>query len=319
MVWRVAAGQRGFVAQQAALVQAPDFGAVLRGAQLGRELAEKIAQIGHVAQQHALGVVVACGVHRLGQVDDDGAIRIFCAIHARQVRQQDVELRQIAVHHTRTQHAHHLGHQGGMVCAGVFGRKAHIVQARGGVTVGIGHQLHQQHAVVKVIGLRHAHASGGQAVERIDLGALPGGFLFLAAKLAALGHGAGRARVFDLAVFGVINGLAEAAVVGLFVDLGAARFVATTHHVDHGFLATHELADHGVDQAFLNEGLQAGGCFHGGILRPGRNPLARHRVLVPGGTWLRTCSRSQACAPRSRRRWCSASFSSTGSWFLACR
>ena len=32
-----------------------------------------------------------------------------------------------------------------------------------------------------------------QAVERIDLGALPGGLLLLPAKLAALGHGTRRA------------------------------------------------------------------------------------------------------------------------------
>jgi hypothetical protein len=59
--------------------------------------------------------------------------------------------------------------------------------------MGVGHQLHQQHAVVKVVGLGHAHAGSGQAVQGIDLGALPGGFLLLAAVLAAFGHGAGRA------------------------------------------------------------------------------------------------------------------------------
>ncbi|MNV65361.1 hypothetical protein D3C71_1580530 [compost metagenome] len=161
--------------------------------------------------------------------------------------------------------------------ARVFGGKAHIIQARGGVAVRIRHQLHQQHAVVKVDGLRHAHARSGQPVQRIDLGALPGSLLFLPAKLAALGHGTRRARVLDLAVFGVVHRLAKAAVVGLFVDLGAERVVATAHHKNHGFLAAHELANHGVDQAFLDEGLQAGGCFHGCILRSVRNPLSRQR------------------------------------------
>ena len=57
------------------------------------------------------------------------------------------------------------------------GVKCHIVQARRGVAVRVGHQLHQQHAVVEVVRRGHAHAGGGQAVQRIDLGALPGRFL----------------------------------------------------------------------------------------------------------------------------------------------
>ena len=129
--------------------------------------------------------------------------------------------------------------------------------------MGIGHQLHQQHAIVKVIRLRHTHAGCGQAVQRIDLGALPGGLLRLPAELAALGHGARLARVLDLAVFGVVHRLPEAAVGGFLVNLGAARLVAAAHHIDHGFLAAHELANHRVDQALFNKGLQSGGSFHG--------------------------------------------------------
>ena len=64
---------------------------------------------------------------------------------------------------------------------------------------------------------------------------------------------------------------------GLFVDLGAACFITAAHHKDHGLLAAHELPNHGVDQAFLDEGLQAGGCFHRCILRPARKPLSRQR------------------------------------------
>ena len=214
------------------------------------------------------------------------------------------------MHHTRTQHAHHLGHHRGVVGARVFGRKAHIVQARGGIAVGVGHQLHQQHAVVKVVRLRHTHASGGQAVERIDLGALPGGFLFLPAKLAALGHGTGRARVLDLAVFGVIDGLAKAAVVRFFVDLGAAGFVTAAHHVDHGLLAAHELPDHGVDQAFLDEGLQAGGSFHRCILPVCRNPPTKSGAK---------CRFAQPALHTARSRRCVASSAATGNWCLACR
>jgi len=52
------------------------------------------------------------------------------------------------MHHARTQHAHHLGHQRGVVATGCFGGEGHVVQARGGIAVSVGHQLHQQHAVV---------------------------------------------------------------------------------------------------------------------------------------------------------------------------
>ena len=88
----VVAGQRRLVAQEAALVQAPHLGSVLGDQQLGSELAKKVAQVGHVAHQHALRVVVAGRVHRLRQVDDDGAVMALLPFGARCVRQQDVEL-----------------------------------------------------------------------------------------------------------------------------------------------------------------------------------------------------------------------------------
>ena len=44
-----AAGQRGLVAEQACLVQAPDLGAIVGGQQFGRKLAKKVAQVIHIA------------------------------------------------------------------------------------------------------------------------------------------------------------------------------------------------------------------------------------------------------------------------------
>ena len=187
-------------------------------------------------------MVVPGGIHSLWQVDDDRAV----------LRQQDVELGQVTMHHPGAQHAHHLHQQRGVVGTRLFRRERHIVETRGRVAVLVGHQFHQQHALEEVVGLGHAHPGVGQPVECIDLGALPGRLLRLAAKPGALGHGAGLARVFDLAVFGVVHRLAKTAVGGFLVDLGAAGFVAAAHHKDHGFLATHELAHHGVDQAFFN-------------------------------------------------------------------
>ncbi len=66
-----------------------------------------------------------------------------------------------------------------------------VVQPWRGVAIGVRHQFHQQHAVVKVVRCRHPHTGRSQAVQRVNLGTLPGGLLLLAAKLAALGHGAG--------------------------------------------------------------------------------------------------------------------------------
>ena len=127
----------------------------------------------------------------------------------------------------------------------------------------IGDQFHQQHALEEVVGLGHAHAGRGQTVEGIDLGALPRRLLRFPAETRALGHGARLARVLDLAVLGVVHRLAEAAVRGLLVDLGAACLVTTAHHEDHRFLAAHELALDRVDQSLVDERLQSLGCFHG--------------------------------------------------------
>ena len=173
------------------------------------------------------------------------------------------------------QHANDFCDQAGMVAARVFGREIDIVQARRGVAVGVGDELHQQHAVAKVVRLGHAHAGIGQFVQRIDLGALPGGFAGLSAKLGALGHRAGLAAVLDLAVFGVIDRLAKAALVGFLVDFGAAGFIAAANHINHRFLAAHELADDGIDQALFNEGLESWRCFHAcHCARPQRPPSA---------------------------------------------
>src|SRR6185369_1547319 len=101
-------------------------------------------------------------------------------------------------------------------------------------------------------------------------------FLCLAPELRALGHGASLAGVLDLAVFGVIHGLAEAALRRLLVDLGAARLADTVmgaaHDIGHGFLAAHELANDRIDQAFVNERLEARRGFHGAL--SGMSPSA---------------------------------------------
>ena len=94
--------------------------------------------------------------------------------------------RQVAVDDAGAQHAHHLADQRGVVRARLLGREPTVVQARRGVALRVDHQLHQQHAVVEVVRLGHAHAGGGEAVERVDLGALPRRLLRLPAERVPL-------------------------------------------------------------------------------------------------------------------------------------
>jgi hypothetical protein len=49
---------------------------------------------------------------------------------------------------------------------------------------------------------------------------------------------------------------------------------SAAHHIDRGLLAAHQLQHNGVDQAFFDQGLQAFGWLHGGIVR--------YRVLPVG-------------------------------------
>ena len=73
----------------------------------------------HEEKPPTVRVIVAGGVDGLGQIDDDGA---FFA-------QQHVELRQVAVHHASTQHAHHLQQQLGAMRARLLGREHHVIDA----------------------------------------------------------------------------------------------------------------------------------------------------------------------------------------------
>jgi hypothetical protein len=66
--------QRGVVSEKSGLVKAPHLGTILGGPKRWRKLPKKITQVGDIAHQHALGVVVACGINGLWQVNDHGEI-----------------------------------------------------------------------------------------------------------------------------------------------------------------------------------------------------------------------------------------------------
>ena len=173
-----------------------------------------------------------------------------------------VELGQVAVNDARAQHQHDLPDQRGVKFPGLFRRELQVVEPGSRRAIFVAHQLHQQHALVKPVGVRHAHSGGGEFVQGVDLGTLPGRFLFLAAIARAFFHRARLAAVLYLAAFGVMDRLVEAALVGFLVDLCATYLVAALDDIDRGFLSAHQLAQDAVYHAVLDERLDSLGDFH---------------------------------------------------------
>jgi hypothetical protein len=176
---------------------------------------------------------------------------------------QDVVFGEIAVHDAGAEHADHLPDEDRVELPGEVVGQHDVVEPWRRFAVGVGQQFHQQHAGVEIVRCRHAHAGRSEAVERVDLGMLPGGFLFLAAVARTFFHRPRLPGVAGLAPFGVGDRLAEAALLGFLVDLGAAQVVAALDNIDHCLLAAHQLADHLVDQAVGDQGQESARGFHG--------------------------------------------------------
>jgi len=111
--------------------------------------------------------------------------------------------------------------------------------------------------------LRHAHAGRGELIQRIDLGVFPVVFLLLAAEAGGLADRARLAAAAHLAPFLILHACLEAALRHVLVDLGAAHRVTAAHHVHRRFLAAFQRPDHRVDDAVVNQRLQALGSLHG--------------------------------------------------------
>ena len=246
------AGQFHAGFQFAARVELPDFLAELGGEEFRGEAPEVGGHVVDVALQHPGGVVVPGGVDRLGEVDDDRSV----------AADQHVVLGQVAVDHPGTEHEHDLIDQPAVVLAGESRRQFHVVEPGGGIALFVGHQLHQQDSPKVAVQLRDPHAGRGQALQRVNLRVLPGALLLPAAEAGMLPHGAGLAAVAHLAPFLVLGLLAEAAPPRFLVHLGAAHLPCGEYHVNLGFLAAHELADHLVDQAILDQHFETLGNLH---------------------------------------------------------
>jgi len=76
-----------------------------------------------------------------------------------------------------------------------------------------------------------------------------------------------RRLVFTFAAFGVIDTLAKAALVGLFVNLCATDLVAAADHVYLGLLAAHQLTHDLVNEAILDQRFDSFGCLHGYVIK----------------------------------------------------
>ena len=65
-----------------------------------------------------------------------------------------------------------------------------------------------------------------------------------------------------LAAFLVFGESVEAAVIGVLVDLGAAQLAAALDDEYGCFLAAAQAADHGIDDAVIDQWLQLAGYLH---------------------------------------------------------
>jgi hypothetical protein len=166
------------------------------------------------------------------------------------------------VHDAGIQHANDFADETAMQVDRHLRRDLYVIQARRGVALVVGDELHQQHAGVEIVGAGHPHSGGGETKERAHFRALPRLLLRLAPEARALRDGARLAAVLGLAVLGVVDGLAETALVGFFVDLGTSRLRAAAHHKDHRLLAAHELTHDRVDHTVVDKRLQPLRDFH---------------------------------------------------------
>ena len=239
----IVARQLAIARQLSSLVELPHLLGIRDADRSGHEALQEAVQVVDVADEHLARVAVARGIHRLGKVD-----------HHRTVGgHQHVEVGEIAVHDARAEHSRHLGDELPEHVLRLFGREVQITQARRGLALGIGDELHDQHAVDEVVRLRHADADALQSIDHIDFSRLPRLFVLRLAVLRALRHRALVAAGADLAAFGVLGAVLEIAVLRLFVDLGDAPLAARGDDEDIRFFSALQRPRDLIDHAVLDE------------------------------------------------------------------
>ena len=224
-----------------------------REASPGGDMAcEEAMQVVDVADQELAGIRVVRAVDRLRKIDDDRPIR----------RDEHVELGEITVHHAGAQHLDGRADEAVVHRARALGIEREIAEARGGVAVGVGDELHEQDALDEVIRHRHAHARSVQAMDHVHLGRAPGGLVLLATVLGPVGDGSLVTRVPDLAALGVLGAVLEGAVLRVLVDLRHRVPAAGDDEVHVGLLAAHERSHDLVEDAVIEERNEAFGHTH---------------------------------------------------------
>src|SRR5688500_6742662 len=108
----------------------------------------------------------------------------------------------------------------------------------------------------------HADTGSSQTVQGVHLGILPSLFLGFAPIAGAFFHGARTTAVIFFTAFSIVHALAKTALMGFFVNFRATYFFYAAHHIDRGFLATHQLTDDLIDEAILNQRFNSFWGFH---------------------------------------------------------
>ncbi len=100
-----------------------------------------------------------------------------------------------------------------------------------------------------------------QSYQRICFGPLPDYFLLFSPKSGAVLHGTLTTADASLSSFVVLNGFLETTIGDILVHFGGAKLVTTTHNKDLGFLPAHQRTNNFVNQAVVDQRLNALGYF----------------------------------------------------------
>ena len=139
-----------------------------------------------------------------------------------------------------------------MIFSGIFRGKGNVIESWCSVAIFIHHQLHQQHAFVEIMRLRHAYTGCGQSIKGINFSTLPSLFLQFSTVLRTFFHRAGLTTILGLTAFCVIYTLSKTTLVSLFVNFSATYIIPTTDNINGGFFTAHQLANNIVNQAIFN-------------------------------------------------------------------
>lgn len=221
---------------------------------------QEVMEIFHIPDEQLPRVRVSGRVDRLGKIDDHGTI----------AGDEDVEVGQVAVDDASAQHPLHLDDEAIVKMLCLFGREPKIAEPRRGVALAIADELHEEHPLDEVMRHRHANAGGVQAVDDVDLGRAPRGFVLRAAMLRAFPNRALIARVPRRAPLGVLRAVLKRAILGRFVDLRDADLAGRDHQVDLRLLPAHQRPEDIVEDTVVEQRLETFGDAHDRVGRRGR-------------------------------------------------